>query len=124
MKVDVSNGEVIDKMTILNIKKEKIKDIDKLNNIIKEYDIIYNILSDELNNLDKSYYDSLYKINLQLWEVEDKLRIKEYKNEFDSEFIELARSVYILNDKRASIKREINNITNSNIIEEKDYINY
>jgi hypothetical protein len=124
MKVDVSNGDVIDKVTILKIKKEKVKDAAKLANIINELDIISESLSNELKQLDKSYHNRLYNVNFKLWEVEDKLRIKESKNEFDSEFIELARSVYILNDERASIKKEINIVTISNIVEEKEYVKY
>jgi hypothetical protein len=124
MKVDVSNGEIIDKITILTIKKEKIQDINKLKNIDNELNILLSSLSEELNNLDKKYYNDLYDINLKLWEVEDKLREKEAKKDFDYEFIELARKVYINNDQRAKIKYNINILTSSNLIEEKQHTQY
>jgi len=124
MKVEVSNGEIIDKIIILTIKKEKIQDANKLKNITDELNILLESLPEELNSLDKKYYNDLYNINLKLWEIEDKLREKEAKKEFDHEFIELARKVYINNDKRAKIKYDINVLTFSNLIEEKQHTQY
>lgn len=117
--IPISNGELIDKLTILEIKKEKIKDSNKLFNIKKEYDELKKI--NKLNINDE--YQELKNINLKLWNIEDRIRIKEKNNEFDNEFIELAREVYKTNDKRYNLKNNINNFTNSNLIEEKSYKN-
>ena len=117
--IPISNGELIDKLTILEIKKEKIKDTNKLFNIEKEYNELKKI-----NKFDIDHeYQELKNINLKLWNIEDKIRIKEKNNEFDNEFIELAREVYKTNDIRYSLKNKINNFTNSNLIEEKSYKN-
>ncbi len=124
MQIEVSNGEIIDKITILKIKLEKIKNPDKLINIQKEYDLLSRFMNlikvDELNPL----FVQLYQINLKLWEIEDQLRIKESKREFDADFITLARSVYFTNDERADVKREINTISGSDLFEEKEYVDY
>lgn len=123
--IEVSIGEIIDKYTILDIKSEKIKDENKLINIIKEKNILSIFLSK--NNyliLFKNEIDELKNINKKLWDIEDRIRIKESKSEFDDEFIELARSVYITNDMRFSVKNEINKLSNSNIREEKSYSGY
>lgn len=125
MMVEVSIGEVIDKYTILDIKSEKIKDENKLTNIIKEKNILSISLSE--NNyftLFQTEIKELKTINEKLWDIEDKIRIKESKMEFDYEFIELARSVYISNDIRFSIKNKINKLSNSTIREEKSYSGY
>lgn len=125
MMIEVSIGEIIDKYTILDIKSEKIKDENKLINIIKEKNILSIFLSK--NNyliLFKNEIDELKNINKKLWDIEDRIRIKESKSEFDDEFIELARSVYITNDMRFSVKNEINKLSNSNIREEKSYSGY
>ena len=118
MEVEVSNGEVVDKVTILKIKLEKIKEDDKIKNIQKEYDILMSSIE---SFLVFEEFETLYKVNLQLWEVEDDIRDKERLHEFDEDFISLARSVYRLNDERAKIKRQINEKTNSNLVEEKSY---
>jgi len=118
MEVEVSNGEVVDKVTILKIKLEKIKEDDKIKNIQKEYDILMSSIE---SFLVFEEFETLYEVNLQLWEVEDDIRDKERLNEFDEDFISLARSVYRLNDERAKIKRQINDKTNSNLVEEKSY---
>ena len=118
MKVEVSNGEVVDKITILKIKLDKIKDSGKLENIKKEY----RILSPYMESFEvRREFENLHAINLLLWEVEDNIREKEKTEEFDEEFISLARQVYRLNDERARIKKTINEKTGSELIEEKSY---
>ena len=125
MQVEISIGELFDKLTILEIKMEKIKDNSKLENIRKEW----NILNDKSMSIlsifaDQTLFKKIYKleeINRQLWDIEDWIRECEKQKRFDKEFVELARSVYKLNDKRSKIKRDINLITKSNIIEEKSY---
>lgn len=124
MQIEVSNGEIIDKITILKIKLEKIKNQEKLINIQKEYDLLSQFM--QKIRVDESHplFQNLYQINLKLWEIEDHLRIKELNKEFDAEFITLARSVYFTNDERADVKREINNISGSELFEEKEYVDY
>ncbi len=123
MKIEVSNGEIIDKLTILRIKSERIKDEDKLRNVIKEYDVLKDQASAILSQ-DDPLYKALYDINNELWDIEDNIRELERKKDFGREFIETARSVYFRNDKRAEIKREINIKTSSGFIEEKSYGKY
>jgi hypothetical protein len=127
MKIEVSNGEIIDKLSILFIKLSKVKDEIKLINIKKEYDELYpiyeNILLNYGNDI-KEYYTNLVEINSILWKIEDDIRKCEAKLDFGKTFIELARSVYYTNDKRAEIKKKINIYTHSILIEEKEYINY
>lgn len=120
--VPISLGELYDKISILIIKKEKIKNLNKLKNIQTELDLLQDIA--EKYDIDGEFHTALYVVNLKLWDVEDKLRIKEKKREFDTEFIDLARSVYHLNDERSTIKRQINEIYGSTIIEEKYYEKY
>ena len=121
--IPISLGELIDKITILEIKSKKIKNKEALNNVNKELNYLIDIYNNVIN--DKSEIlklkIKLNKINLKLWEVEDNLRMMELTNQFNSVFIEEARSVYKLNDKRASIKKEINILLKSEIIEEKSY---
>ena len=125
MQIEVSNGELIDKLTILEIKLDKITDNDKLRNITKEWGIlnekailIYQIFGDsKLYNV----INQLEDINKQLWDVEDWIRDCEKEQRFDEEFIQLARSVYKLNDKRHQLKKEIDLLTKSNLSEEKLY---
>jgi|TARA_R110000824_G_scaffold166797_2_gene343557 hypothetical protein len=118
MKVEVSNGEVVDKITILKIKLDKIEDYGKLENVKKEY----RILSPYMESFEvRREFENLYAINLLLWEVEDDIREKEKIEEFDEEFISLARKVYRLNDERARIKKTINEKTGSELVEEKSY---
>lgn len=125
MTIMVSIGEVLDKISILDIKRNKITNEDKLKNILFEYshlvEITENIHPDILSI---KLYKELYDVNLKLWEVEDNIRIKESEKDFGLEFVELARSVYFLNDKRADIKKEINLNYNSEIVEEKSYEKY
>ena len=123
INVPISVGELIDKITILEIKKDKLKNI-KLKNILKELSFLRAVL--EKNNIlipDEIYFQ-LKSINLKLWDIEDKIRIKEKNKEFDNEFIELARSVYLNNDRRSETKKELNVMFNSEIIEEKSYEKY
>ena len=119
----ISIGELIDKITILEIKQIYMTGI-KLKNINKEMKLLKNILQDKNLEINIDLIKNLKKINKTLWEIEDNIRIKESKQEFDEEFIKLARSVYIENDKRASIKKEINQKYNSDLVEEKSYKNY
>ena len=119
----ISIGELIDKITILEIKQIYMTGI-KLKNINKELKLLKNILQDKNLEINIDLIKNLKKINKTLWEIEDNIRIKESKQEFDEEFIKLARSVYIENDKRASIKKEINQKYNSDLVEEKSYKNY
>ena len=124
--VEVSVGELLDKISILEIKKEKIKDSKKLEFIVKEYSILKEQLennvkkNDELNRL----YKSLKEINAKLWIIEDEKRLCEKEKKFDEKFIKLSRDVHFLNDDRAKIKLEINNITGSTIKEVKEYTKY
>ena len=122
MMIEISNGELIDKYTILEIKEEHITDSSKLYNIKKEKFIIRKEL-EKMNYLNEFSAEiaELKDINSQLWKIEDDIRIKESRLEFDEEFIELARSVYMTNDRRFTVKNRINNLSNSNIKEEKSY---
>ena len=124
--VEVSVGELLDKISILEIKKEKIKDEKKLNFINDEY----NVLKDQMNKNVKSdekleeLFQSLKEINSKLWVIEDNKRMCEKNSDFGEKFIKLSRDVHFLNDERAKIKLEINNITGSKIKEIKEYTNY
>ncbi len=124
--VEVSVGELLDKISILEIKKEKIKDSQKLNFINEEYNVLKkqltnNIKSDE--TLEK-LFQSLKEINAKLWVIEDDKRMCEKNSDFEEKFIKLSRDVHFLNDERANIKLEINNHTGSKIKEVKEYTNY
>ncbi|MFO7839804.1 MAG: DUF6165 family protein [Desulfosalsimonadaceae bacterium] len=124
MKIEVSLGELVDKVSILAIKLEKIQAGEKLANIRKEYGLLYRKMREAGISEDSSEYRDLYAINLKLWEIEDRIRAREAAKTFDDEFIELARSVYKENDQRAAVKREINLKYGSAIIEEKSYAAY
>ena len=126
IKIPVSAGELIDKITILEIKKIKINDKLKLALIKKEHKYLKDILiaKIKLTKPVKENYSLLKKINLMLWDIEDKKRNAEKNQKFDKTFISLARKVYIYNDKRAEVKSIINNITGSDIIEVKSYKKY
>ena len=117
----ISIGELIDKITILKIKQVKMQG-DQLENVNKELKSLETIIKDYQMDIDKDLFDNLQKINYSLWEIEDSIRLKEKKQEFDKDFIQLARSVYIQNDKRSLIKKSINRRYNSNITEEKSYV--
>ena len=124
MKIEVSDGEIVDKLSILQIKKENINDVDKLSNINKEYLYLHEIVFSKLNISHDDDYLKLLEINRKLWVIEDKIRDKERNKEFDDEFIELARSVYYTNDIRSKIKKEINIKYDSPLVEEKSYKKY
>tara|TARA_R110000772_G_scaffold8005_3_gene26725 strand:+ start:1290 stop:1667 length:378 start_codon:yes stop_codon:yes gene_type:complete len=124
MKIEVSNGEIIDKITILKIKSKNIKDKDKLVNINKELSILSPLLEEIGINEDHELFIDLLNINKELWKIEDNIRAKEKGRRFDFDFIELARAVYVTNDKRSDIKKEINIVTGSELTEEKSYEEY
>ena len=126
IKIPVSVGELADKITILEIKKIKITDKKKLENVKNELKYLIVILKKNVmfNNAIKKEILSLKKINLKLWDIEDSKRKCEKNKEFGPYFIKLARSVYILNDKRAEIKFRINSLSGSNIVEVKSYDEY
>lgn len=123
INVPISVGELIDKITILEIKKDKLKNL-KLKNILKELSFLRAVLEKNSILIPDAIYFQLKSINLKLWDIEDKIRIKEKNKEFDNEFIELARSVYLNNDRRSETKKELNIMFNSEIIEEKSYEKY
>ena len=120
---EISVGELIDKITILEIKKEKISNKEKLVEVNKELNSLNETLKKYINNESKisSFKNDLKNINLKLWDIEDGKRSAEKNNKFDEKFIELARSVYKFNDERAKIKLAINNAFGSNIKEVKSY---
>ena len=120
---EISAGELIDKITILEIKKEKISNKEKLVEVDKELISLNETLKKSINDESKilSFKNDLKNINLKLWDIEDGKRLAEKNSQFDEKFIELARSVYKFNDERAKIKLEINNVLGSNIKEVKSY---
>jgi hypothetical protein len=125
IQIPVSVGELIDKLSILYIKQTMISDNSKLEFINKEFELLYNFSSSYLNDeklLD--LYHQLVNVNTTLWKIEDELRIIESQKIFDNNFIELSRLVYKNNDIRFIIKNKINQLTNSEIQEQKDYVNY
>ena len=119
MKIEVSNGEIVDKITILQIKRNNITDPEKLVNINNELD--YLIEASSFNKVNLEDIKELENVNSQLWQIEDELRLCESANMFGDYFIALAREVYKLNDERAAIKKKINLYTDSKFIEEKSY---
>ena len=124
--VEVSIGELLDKISILEIKKEKIKDAEKLKFINNEHSILKNQLDENIKSDEKlnNLYQSLKEINSKLWVIEDDKRQCEKEKDFGEKFIKLSRDVHFLNDDRAKIKLEINNHTGSTIKEIKEYTNY
>jgi hypothetical protein len=123
MKIEVSNGEIIDKLTIIQIKLERIKDEVKLVNLRKEYNELLNTSASIISAADV-LYQSLYAVNCELWEIEDHIRDLEREKDFGNDFVATARAVYIKNDKRSELKREINIKTSSGLMEEKSYEKY
>ena len=122
IQAPISVGELLDKLTILNIKMERIKDIDKLNNVMLEQKEL-KAIADKLPasvGLDV-LYKQLFQVNNELWDIEDAKRKHEKEQRFDDEFIWLARQVYLRNDYRAKLKKEINMLLGSTIVEEKSY---
>lgn len=127
MKIEISIGELIDKISILEIKLLNIKDKEKIKNVYKELEILNPHFQDLLDKYGieiKNLYTRISGINKALWNIEDNIREKEAAGEFDSEFVELARSVYLINDQRAAVKKEINLLTKSKLVEEKSYKDY
>ena len=126
IKVVLSVGELIDKITILQLKMKFIKNKEQLNNVNNELETLKPLLKE--NNLEtpkiNKLFTELYEINFELWKIENKIREKERQSDFSDEFISLARSVYYTNDKRADIKKKINMISGSELIEEKSYAKY
>ena len=123
MKAEVPNGEILDKLSILEIKLDNVKDESKLENIGREHTAL-SLVASHIPASPLELYNDLKSVNQELWDIEDRIRVKERNKEFDQEFIALARSVYQTNDKRAEIKKEINLHTGSNLVEEKSYENY
>jgi len=123
MQIEVSVGEIVDKLSILQIKTAFIKDEEKLTNIKKEYNYLYDIVFNEMKIEQSDFFDMVI-INQKLWEIEDNIRDKERDKNFDQDFIELARSVYYINDERAKVKKDINLKYNSSFVEEKSYSKY
>ena len=124
--VEVSVGELFDKISILEIKKDKIKDEEKLKYIVNEYNLLKEQMVDKvkLNEKLSGLFDTLKDINSKLWVIEDDKRLCEKNSDFGEKFIKLSRDIHFLNDKRASIKLEINNQTGSKIKEIKEYTSY
>ena len=124
--VEVSVGELFDKISILEIKKDKIKDKEKLKYIVDEYNLLKEQMVNKvkLNEKLTSLFDALKDINSKLWVIEDDKRLCEKNSDFGEKFIKFSRDIHFLNDKRASIKLEINNQTGSKIKEIKQYTNY
>ena len=127
MKVEVSNGELLDKLTILELKLTNIADVQKLSNIQKEHDELSPLagqLFDSYGEELKSLYKKLTEINSELWTIEDDIREYERNKDFGSDFVSLARAVYFTNDKRSDVKKAINLLTDSGFVEEKSYEEY
>ena len=127
MKVEVSNGELLDKLSILELKLKNIKDNKKLINIKNEYgglSPLCNNLFDNYGNELRSLYVKLSEINAELWKIEDDIRECERNKDFGDEFVRLARTVYFTNDKRSDVKKSINLLTESGFVEEKSYEDY
>ena len=124
MKIEVSNGEILDKLTILHLKLAFISDKKKLVNVRKEADELNPIATDMFQEYGKDLrdlYEELAEINYKLWYIEDWVRDFERRECFGEDFVEVARSVYITNDKRSEVKKKINILTNSNLVEEKSH---
>ena len=124
--ITASVGEAMDKLTILEIKSERIANQEKLANIHNEIEALKPVCSQTAFQTDKikTLVASLKKVNEELWEIEDQIREKEAAKSFDDEFIQLARSVYFTNDRRADLKKQINHATGSDLVEEKSYQDY
>ena len=123
---EISPGDLLDKISILEIKLEKVKDKDRQKRIKNEYDILKKVQNSSIKMSDKikDLYRSVSNVNIKLWDIEDKIRICEQNKDFGKNFIELARGVYFNNDKRAKLKNEINEILKSNIREIKQFVDY
>ena len=127
MQVELSNGELLDKISILELKILRIENEEKLINVMAEFDVLNPLVVELFENHDgqlQNHYLELAKINGELWDIEDWIRDCEREKRFDKEFVELARSVYITNDKRCEVKKLINILTSSGLVEEKSYKKY
>ena len=127
MKIEISNGELLDKISILELKMLKIEDKKKLVNIEKEFYTLNPLcvkLFEKFGSQLQNLYLKLAEINGQLWDIEDWIRDCEREKRFDEEFIQLARSVYVTNDQRSEVKKLINKTTGSDLVEEKSYKDY
>ena len=127
MKVEVSNGELLDKLSILELKLKNIKDDKKLMNIKNEHGGLSPLCNNLFNNYGnelRSLYAKLSEINAELWKIEDDIRECERNKDFGDEFVRLARAVYFTNDKRSDVKKSINLLTESGFVEEKSYEDY
>lgn len=120
----VSIGELIDKLSILQIKEMKIVDPQKVEHVKKESLMLQNKLAELDLREAEEFLKKMVNINLKLWEIEDRIRIKEKEQKFDQEFIDLARAVYVTNDQRFAVKNEINSTYQSGIVEVKSYEKY
>jgi hypothetical protein len=121
--VPVSVGELVDKLTILDIKKQQIRDPKKLANVAREFDLLSSLLKTLEIDIEQEY-ETLCDINQKLWNIEDRIRKKEKLKQYDQQFIDLARSVYYTNDQRAQVKKSINLKVGSELVEEKSYEKY
>ena len=123
MKIEVSNGEIVDKLTIIEIKLKHIPDVAKRRNLQNEYDVLDAAVK-KIIDKEHEYYQELLKINQELWDIEDTIRDLERDKNFGEKFTEIARAVYFTNDRRSEVKLKINQLTGSNLIEEKSYQKY
>ena len=121
MQVQVSNGEFFDKLSILEIKSKRMEDLNKLKHINKEKHLLSSIVGDLSYVFDSDVYSKLHNINNQLWDIEDRIREKGKLEEYDEEFIDLSRKIYIMNDERFNCKNIINDITSSEYMEQKNH---
>ncbi len=124
MKVDVSIGDLVDKVSILSIKLKKINDRQKLENIRKEHETLKISMESIGISEGSEEFLRLEAVNRKLWDIEDRIRLKEANQEFDDVFVQLARDIYFNNDERAEIKRQINVKFGSDLVEEKEYVDY
>jgi len=122
----VSYGEILDKITILEIKQQHITDAEKLKNVRHELNLLTDTWNKKVTQTSEisQLKEQLKKVNQSLWDIEDNIRIKESKKEFDDQFIQIARSVYYENDKRADVKKQVNLLLGSELVEEKSYQKY
>jgi hypothetical protein len=125
IQAPVSVGELIDKLSILHVKQTKITNEEKLEYVNNEFELLYNLSSGYLDNPEiELLYHQLVETNSKLWDIEDRLRVIETERKFEGEFIDYARKVYFTNDERFRLKNKINNISNSEIREVKEYVKY
>ena len=124
MKVEIPNGDLVDKITILKIKQLNVMNEEKLQNIKLEYKTLKPLLEEIGMSENDRLFTDLLDVNEKLWRIEDDLRVLEKDKEFGDTFVNLARAVYFTNDERAEIKKKINLKTGSKLVEEKDYVEY